>query len=102
MPLVDLKRKAEAEAEAAPRQSVEAEYPYGLRLVLDEETLAALGITSLPTVGTEYTIVAKASVVEVMDRTSANGERHRSMDLQIEKMQLDKPTSAQDMFPTMK
>jgi hypothetical protein len=63
------------------------EYPYGLRLHLNEEELKKLGITQLPDVGVEMLISAKVKVCSVNSYSSENGE-HRGMELQIIEMGL--------------
>jgi hypothetical protein len=63
-----------------------AEYPYGLKLYLDEACIKKLGM-ELPEMGKEFTLQAKVCVVSVSDNESLHG-RHRSMELQIEAMAL--------------
>ena len=55
MDLVDMSRELEPEmAPVAPGPC----YPYGLTLNLDAEAIEALGITELPTAGTEFHLEA--------------------------------------------
>lgn len=93
MALKDMKLDAKAAKEtmlccAEPETPM---YPYGLRLCLDDDTLEKLGITSLPEVGIEVAIMAKATVVEVEVCQSQDGETHREMDLQITKLDVEVP-----------
>lgn len=68
-------------------------YPYGLRVNLDEDSLDALGVSTLPKVGSTMYLGANVKVVSVSDNehTSEGGEthRHRSVELQITEMGLD-------------
>jgi hypothetical protein len=72
-------------------------YPYGLRVHLDEDSLDALGMKTLPKVGGSMYLGANVKVVSVSDNehTSEGGEthRHRSVELQITDMGLDKAES---------
>lgn len=63
------------------------DFPYGLRIHLDAEILAKLGIKTLPKVGTMVKITAEAQVrsTEVNER---DGKEKKSMSIQIEKMDL--------------
>ena len=81
--------------------SVEAdtpEYPYGLRINLDDDSLKKLGITELPEVGTTMTLQAQVEVVSVSQHESDNG-KHRDMSLQITDMELDAPRDAKNLYP---
>lgn len=65
------------------------EYPYGLRLSLDSESLKKLGMTELPAVDAEFKLVALACVVGVSQNDSQGSEEpYRCVDLQIEMMEL--------------
>lgn len=59
------------------------DYPWGLKLHLESESLDALGVAELPEVDTIVTIQAKAKVVSVNTSASANAKAHRSVSLQI-------------------
>jgi hypothetical protein len=70
------------------------EYPYNLRIHLDREQLEQLGITSLPAVGTEVMLIAKATVNSVHESTTDNGaskSAYRSVGLQITDLGLKAP-----------
>jgi len=64
------------------------EYPYGLRLCLDDESLAKLGMKDLPAIDADYKLTAVACVVRISQDESQGGEPRRSVDLQIEQMEL--------------
>ena len=63
------------------------DYPYGLRLILNNESLDKLDMDDMPTVGDTFDVTAKAEVTSTSENSS-DGERRRSMDLQITKMRL--------------
>lgn len=58
-------------------------YPYGLRVRLDDEELTALDISKLPRVGSTMTLIARVDVSSVSSNESADGGKHRSVELQI-------------------
>lgn len=60
-------------------------YPYGTCLYLEEDTLAALGIKEMPTVGTQIPIQAVAKVTGTSEREFEGGTR-KTLDLQITSM----------------
>lgn len=65
------------------------EYPYGLRINLDNETLTKLGMTELPEIDQEFKITALACVVSVSQHDNKGSDKpDRSVDLQIEMMDL--------------
>jgi hypothetical protein len=65
------------------------EYPYGLSIHLDESSIKALGLSSLPKVGDALKLEAKVTVksVSVSEREGKSPER--SVTLQITDMDLD-------------
>lgn len=68
----------------------ESEYPYGLELCLDCDTLEKLGVKELPAVGSVMKIQAMATVVSVSERME-HGEKDdtdKRMSLQITHMSL--------------
>lgn len=68
--------------EAAPSGCSEPDYPWGLRLNLDEDQIAALGIKQLPASGAPVGIEATALVVSLGEE-SRDGKVHRRLELQI-------------------
>ena len=58
------------------------DYPYGLRIHLSEEQIAALGIQSLPAVGGPVGIEATGSVISTAEETD-NGQPRRRIEIQI-------------------
>ncbi len=65
------------------------DYGYGLRLRFGEREIDKLGI-ELPKVGKRMRIEAIAVVVEVSS-SDRNGETNRSLELQVQKIDLDAP-----------
>lgn len=90
MALVNMKMSRE---EAKEYNAIEAsndgpQYPYGLRIDLNDDSLEKLGITALPKVGTEMTITAKVVVASVSAYDSQGGEAEQNVGLQITDMEL--------------
>lgn len=75
------------------------EYPYGLRISLNDETMKKLGIKELPKIGEYFMIAAKACVCSVSQHESTE-HQHRHMELQIEDMAVmqEKPDAAKKMY----
>lgn len=63
------------------------QYPYGLTLCLDDETLAKLGITDLPKVGSVMQLTALVEVCSVSQYANQK-DTDTSMSLQITDMEL--------------
>lgn len=93
--LVSMARTASEKAEIVKEQDPAGadsvpEFPWGLSICLDEDSLEKLGITELPKPGAIVTITAQAKVTAV--RMSANeGEvtDRQGVDLQITDMAVD-------------
>jgi hypothetical protein len=90
MTLVNMKltpeEAKEADCCASPSDGGPA-YPWGLSIYLDDETLAKLGITQLPDVGTRLTLNAIVEVTSNSQRQTQEGKTV-NMDLQITDMEL--------------
>lgn len=96
MQLTDMKlTPAEAKSEngicCAPGESDGPAYPYGLCIYLDDETIAKLGLTALPDVGTKFALNAIVEVTSNSQRQNQDGKTV-SMDLQITDMGLETAT----------
>lgn len=63
------------------------DYPYGLSVSLEKESLDKLGMKTLPDVGDTFTMTAKVKVTSVNQSASEDGD-HRSASLQITDMKL--------------
>ena len=91
--LVDMKRskaeKKKNESPMAKSSSSYDDYPYGLRIDLNEEAMDKLGI-DLPKVGSSVTITATAKIESAEERQSSSdgGKKRRSCCLQITKMKV--------------
>lgn len=86
--------------ETAPAETLMSDrpvYPYGLQVRLDEDSLDKLGMKELPKVGGYLILTARVCVTAVSSNEhQADGKRgkhkHRSVELQIEAMNLgDEP-----------
>jgi hypothetical protein len=74
--------KEKAEAERYPTMQP-PEYPWGLQITLENEQLKALGLSTLPAVGSTMTITAKVEVCSVSQYESQRDDDRRSVGLQI-------------------
>lgn len=63
-------------------------YPYGLRIDLNNDSLEKLGIDELPDSGDTMKLVAEVKVESTSERQERNGDKNRSVGLQITKMKL--------------
>ena len=90
--LIDMKLKPQPKAEEKTLLSVDSdrpEYPYGLRISLDDESLTKLGMSELPTVDAEFILEALTCVIGVSrNYTQDPGTQHRLLELQIKTLQL--------------
>lgn len=66
-------------------------YPYGLCLYLDDASLAKLGITDLPEVGSTWNIVGKVVVTSVGMSQQLDGDKEKRTELQITDMEIELP-----------
>lgn len=69
------------------------EYPYGLCLSLNSDTLDRLGMTELPEIGTVLTLHARVEVTSVSQYERADG-KNRDVSLQITDMDLNQEGAA--------
>ena len=89
MALVNMKSKAEKnECSPAEEAGDQPQYPYGLCINLDKDSLEKLGITSLPKVGTEMTINAKAVVKSVSAYDTQGEGQDMNASIQITDMEI--------------
>ncbi len=65
----------------------ENDYPYGLSVSLEKESLDKLGITTLPEIGDTFTLTAKVKVTSISESASEDGDT-KSASLQITDMKL--------------
>jgi hypothetical protein len=93
--------KLKERAEPGPSLVDQPVYPYGLQVRLDEDSLEALGMTTLPKVDSYMTLTARVCVTSVSSNehksTGDKGKhRHRSVELQIEAMGLEAAKKDED------
>lgn len=97
--MVNMKMSAKEAAEeygVSPADAGDApEYPYGLTLSLCDESLAKLGITAMPSVGSTMTIHAVVAVTSVNQNETQSGGVDKSLGLQITDMDLSGPARDQ-------
>ncbi|WP_254227754.1 capsid staple protein [Burkholderia gladioli] len=86
--------EAKQESGAVPMDADQPAYPYGLTICLDDESLAKLGITTLPDVGTAFTLAARVEVCSTSQYQNQDGA-DRNLSLQITDMELSAPPSNQ-------
>jgi len=85
--MVDLKRsKTERAKENTPAKMEVDDYPYGLRVHLDHETLEKLGVKTLPKAGDKLHIRAEGHVKSVEESHRDGGKKNRSMSIELRKM----------------
>jgi len=107
MDLVDVKRtKADKEAERKRWEGESAvaemdDYPYGLTLHLDDQTMEKLGLSGTDfDTGEPVKLVAEAVITE--DRINTiNGKTRRSMSIQLRKMALTQDGEKEDVATTL-
>lgn len=89
--LTSMKRASSKPSKTLTSPSSGEDYPYGLRLDLDHETLTKLGIKKLPKAGDQLHLHAVGTAERVSEDSSTsdkNGAPRRSVSLQIKKMHL--------------
>lgn len=88
MALTNMKRAPREDADEMAME--EPDYPWGLRVRLNDEELDKLGMADLPAVGAEMQLMAKVSVVSVAQHEDDSKDgKHRDVELQITDMGLD-------------
>ncbi|BAM66435.1 hypothetical protein [Xanthomonas citri phage CP2] len=68
--------------DAAPSGCSEPDYPWGTRISLEEDQIAALGLKSMPAVGAPVGVEAVAMVIGVNEE-QRDGKTFRRLELQI-------------------
>lgn len=72
------------------------DYPWGLGIYLDKDTMAKLGMATMPQIGEVMQIQAVAKVNSLSQNSSENGEDSKSVGLQIMLMGVAPEMSAPD------
>ncbi len=88
MAMVNMKAKPEREEMPGEVEADEPRYPYGLCIRLGKDELAKLGITTLPTVGVEMNLMARATVKSVSSYETQGEGADMSVELQITDMEV--------------
>jgi hypothetical protein len=98
--LISMEMSAEeAKEQTQPAPADEPRYPWGLNIHLDDDAVGKLGIGDLK-VGSEVTIVAKATVSSCSSYQTQGGEAETSCDLQITDMRINAGSGdARSMYP---
>lgn len=84
--MVNMKGTGDAPGMAVA-EGPEDEYPWGLRIHIEDEQLEKLGIDMMPDPGAKRMMMARVEIVST-DVHNRDGEKHRSMSLQITDMKL--------------
>lgn len=76
------------------------QYPYGLKLNLDNETLEKLGMKTMPEMGKAMMMMAKVTVTD-MHESKSEGSNYRSLGLQITDMafEAEKESLEKRLYP---
>lgn len=108
MKMIDMKNTVQTKDSSLVSPIEQDEYPYGLRINLNNETLAKLGMTELPPIDAEFKLMALVCVVGITQNDSTGETPYKSVDLQIEQMTLvpaqeeaGEEDKAKAMFPSM-
>ena len=98
MPMISMRKsKEEMREDSQPHESKE-EYPWGLRITLEEDSLDRLGMDTMPEVSKTMTLIATVEVVNVSENANKDEETiRRSLGLQITDMNLSPEKKAIDL-----
>lgn len=77
------------------------DYPYGLKLCLDNASLEKLGLDTLPKVGAKMMVHAMGVVVEVSQHESANHESRR-VEIQIQRLGVEDEDESDELSAIVK
>ncbi len=93
MKLVSMKRsKAEMTKDDSSALSDEQpDFPWGLRITLNDEQIKALGIKALPAVGAKCAIEATGMIQSVSDESVDGGESNQRIEIQLTDMAIAAP-----------
>jgi hypothetical protein len=64
------------------------DYPYGLRISLEDQGLTALGVNDLPKIGADFMITARVKVCGASENPSEAAGQGRRLELQITDLEL--------------
>jgi hypothetical protein len=94
--MIDLKntKKQKKEINEAP-SSEESRYPWGTRLRFEKPQLDKMDVLKKADAGDKVKITAIGKVIEVSSSASENGRDHQSVEIQIQKIEIE--GAAKDM-----
>jgi hypothetical protein len=101
--MISMKREKQNSESNEVAMDEKPDYPYGLTLHLDSESLDKLGIKELPEVGAEMMIGAKVKV-ESINMSDSDDGKEKHVALQVTDMELsgaDKPSAADTLYGDM-
>lgn len=81
--------KSSQETMAKPAMLEAPQYPYGLSIRLDNDSLEKLGMSDLPKAGKKMKLMAMVEVVGSSQHTMKGGKDMKSVELQITSMGLE-------------
>lgn len=81
--------KSSREETAKPMALAEPQYPYGLAIRLDNDSLEKLGMSELPKAGKKMKLMAMVEVVGASQHTMKGGKDMKNVELQITSMGLE-------------
>ena len=97
--LVSMKRTKQDKKRNSAECAIEDrdDFPYGLAVSLDDESLAKLGMKTLPGVGEAFIVVGVGKVKSVSENSNSN-RTNRNVTIQLEKLEVGplKKASATD------
>lgn len=83
--------------EMAESVAEQQQYPYGLRIDLNEDSLESLGMVTMPQVGQKMIVTARVEVCSVSEYANQGGDKNQSVCLQITDMDLAPDKEKQDV-----
>ncbi len=95
--MIDMKLTPEKKKEISDSccLSEPSQYPYGLKIHLDNESFEKLKL-EVPNVGDKMTLTATVEVCSVSQQSFKEGEKRTDVSLQIVEMELSKPKKASE------
>lgn len=81
--------KKEMEAKSEPAKMDQPQYPWGLKINLDNEALQKLGMKEMPKVGQKLMLHAKVEVTDAHASDVKGGKKNVSCGIQITDMALE-------------
>lgn len=88
--------KSQQEKMSKPMPMDTPQYPWGLQIRLDNDSLKKLGISDLPKVGKKMMLVARVEVSSASQHTMKGGNDNMSVELQITDMCLESESESKD------